>query len=48
MLIHPSQKKYDHQIVVNKIQGILDDWRNKAKTKLSGVMIFHMALLEDA
>ena len=37
MLIHPSQKKYDHQIVVNKIQGILDDWRNKAKTKLSGV-----------
>lgn len=36
MLIHPSQKKYDHQIVVTKIQGILDDWKSKAKTKLSG------------
>ena len=36
MLIHPSQKKFDHQIVVNKIQGILDDWKSKAKTKLSG------------
>lgn len=36
MLIHPSQKKYDHQIVVNKIQGILDDWKSKAKIKLAG------------
>ncbi len=36
MLIHPSQKKYDHQIVVNKIQGILDDWKSKAKTRLAG------------
>lgn len=36
MLIHPSQKKYDHQIVVNKIQGILDDWKSKAKTKNAG------------
>lgn len=36
MLIHPSQKKYDHQIVVAKIQGILDDWRKKAKIKLAG------------
>lgn len=36
MLIHPSQKKYDHQIVVTKIQGVLDDWKSKAKTKLSG------------
>lgn len=36
MLIHPSQKKFDHQIVVNKIQGILDDWKAKAKTKLAG------------
>lgn len=36
MLIHPSQKKYDHQIVVTKIQGILDDWKTKAKTKLAG------------
>lgn len=36
MLIHPSQKKYDHRVVEAKIQAILDDWKNKAKTKLSG------------
>lgn len=36
MLIHPSQKKYDHQVVVNKIQNVLDDWRTKAKIKLTG------------
>ena len=36
MLIHPSQKKFDHHIVVNKIQGILDDWKSKSKTKLGG------------
>ena len=36
MLIHPSQKKYDHRIVEAKIQTILDEWKSKAKTKLSG------------
>lgn len=36
MLIHPSQKKYDHRIVLNKIQGIIDNWKSKAKTKISG------------
>ncbi len=36
MLIHPSQKKYDHHIVVNKLQAILDDWKSKAKTHLAG------------
>lgn len=36
MLIHPSQKKYDHRIVEVKIQAILDEWKAKAKTKLSG------------
>jgi hypothetical protein len=36
MLIHPSQKKFDHRVVVNKIQEILDDWKAKAKIKLSG------------
>lgn len=36
MLIHPSQKKYDHSVVVNKIQPILDVWKRHAKTKLSG------------
>jgi hypothetical protein len=36
MLIHPSQKKFDHQIVVTKIQNVLDDWKAKARIKLSG------------
>ena len=36
MLIHPSQKKYDHRIVLNKIQGIIDNWKSKAKTKIAG------------
>lgn len=36
MLIHPSQKKYDHRIVETKIQTILDEWKSKAKTKLAG------------
>lgn len=36
MLIHPSQKKYDHRIVEAKIQAVLDEWKSKAKTKLAG------------
>lgn len=36
MLIHPSQKKYDHNVVVNKIQPILDLWKSYAKMKLNG------------
>lgn len=36
MLIHPSQKKYDHKLVENKIQSILNLWKEKAKMKLSG------------
>ncbi len=36
MLIHPSQKKYDHRIVEKKIQGILSDWKDKAKMRLTG------------
>lgn len=36
MLIHPSQKKFDHRIVEHKIQGILDEWKSKAKTRLAG------------
>ncbi|MHB8097396.1 MAG: Z1 domain-containing protein [Erysipelotrichaceae bacterium] len=35
MLIHPSQKKYDHKQVVNKIQNILDTWKALAKLKLT-------------
>ena len=36
MLIHPSQKKFDHRIVEQKIQSILDEWKSKAKTYLAG------------
>lgn len=36
MLIHPSQKKSDHEVVVNKLQSILDDWKDKAKVRLAG------------
>lgn len=36
MLIHPSQKKFDHRLVEQKIQSILDDWKTKAKTRLNG------------
>lgn len=36
MLIHPSQKKFDHRLVQQKIQSILDDWQTKAKTRLAG------------
>ena len=35
MLIHPSQKKFDHRRVVDKIQSVLDDWKSKAKIKLA-------------
>lgn len=36
MLIHPSQKKFDHRVVEQKIQSILDEWKSKAKTHLAG------------
>lgn len=35
MLVHPSQKKFDHKVVVDKLQGILDDWKSKAKIRLA-------------
>lgn len=38
MLIHPSQKKFDHRVVEQKIQSILDEWKSKAKTRLAGKM----------
>lgn len=36
MLIHPSQKKFDHRVVEQKIQSILDEWKSKAKIRLAG------------
>ncbi len=36
MLVHPSQKKYDHRVVVDKLQAVLNNWKSKAKTQLAG------------
>ncbi|MBP1526627.1 MAG: hypothetical protein H9Q66_01670 [Spiroplasma ixodetis] len=33
LLFHPSQRKVDHVSVVNKLQKILEDWKNKVKYK---------------
>ncbi|MEK5468001.1 Z1 domain-containing protein [Paenibacillus sp. FSL R7-0210] len=37
MLIHPSQKKYDHKIVIEKVTNVLDDWRTISSTKSDGI-----------
>lgn len=37
MLIHPSQKKIDHKIVIDKISAILNDWREKAEIRLKKI-----------
>ena len=36
MLIHPSQKKINHKLVVTKLQGLLDDWKAEARSKWDG------------
>jgi len=36
MLIHPSQKKFDHQRVIKKVTKVLDDWRDKASELSNG------------
>lgn len=37
MLVHPSQKKYDHRIVLHKINSLVNDWKERARTKLDGI-----------
>lgn len=37
MLIHPSQRKYDHGIVLHKVNSLLNDWRECARIKLDGI-----------
>lgn len=37
MLIHPSQRKYDHQIVLRKVNSVINEWRDIALTKLEGI-----------
>lgn len=36
MLIHPSQKKTNHKLVVTKLQGLLDGWKTEARAKWAG------------
>lgn len=33
LLFHPSQRKCDHAVVLNKLQNILDGWKQKAECK---------------
>lgn len=37
MLVHPSQRKYDHRIVLHKINSLMNDWRERARAKLDGI-----------
>lgn len=36
MLIHPSQKKYDHKVVLDKVDSIITKWKNLAEMILNG------------
>ena len=47
MLIHPSQKKFDHKQVVNKIQNILDNWKTMAKLKTSNSEDISYSILKN-
>lgn len=37
MLVHPSQRKYDHRIVLRKINSVVTEWREHADTRLRGI-----------
>ncbi|PAK47925.1 Z1 domain-containing protein [Paenibacillus sp. 7541] len=37
MLIHPSQRKYEHQIVLRKVNSVMNEWKEIARTKLEGI-----------
>lgn len=37
MLIHPSQRVRDHQLVKQKLTTLLDQWREKARMKQQGI-----------
>lgn len=47
MLIHPSQKKIDHKIVIDKISAILNDWREKAEIRLKKINDISYKSLEE-
>jgi hypothetical protein len=37
MLIHPSQKKFDHKRVIDKVTDVVCDWQDKAREIASGI-----------
>jgi len=37
MLIHPSQKKFDHKTVIDKVAAVVSDWKEKAKEIANGI-----------
>ena len=47
MLVHPSQKKIDHKIVIDKISAILNDWREKAEIRLKKINDISYKSLEE-
>ncbi|MPM45835.1 hypothetical protein SDC9_92527 [bioreactor metagenome] len=37
MLVHPSQKKFDHKRVIEKITDVVNDWQEKTKEIAKGI-----------
>lgn len=37
MLVHPSHKKFDHKIVIDKINNLINQWKQQANIKLNGI-----------
>ena len=46
MLIHPSQKTYDHARVIGKTTTVLEKWKNLAKSKINGAADLDFPVLD--
>ena len=46
MLIHPSEKKYDHKIVVDKLENLLSNWKSISNLKVNGQSDISYMVLE--
>lgn len=47
MLIHPSQKKFDHKCVIDKVTNVVNDWQEKAKEIAKGIDDISFAPFND-
>jgi len=47
MLIHPSQKKFDHKRVIDKVTEVVNDWQEKAKEIANGIDDISFAPFND-